>query len=65
MTYGEEKEERSFRPWLGVQQIYLYNAGSSWNSQFLLVWQIVLEMGIISDRYVSKPTELVTLFFQK
>lgn len=32
---------------------------------FLLVWQIVLELGIISDRYVSKPTELVTLFFQK
>ncbi len=32
---------------------------------FLLVWQILLETGILSDRYISKPTELVSLFISK
>lgn len=32
---------------------------------FLFVWQLLLEVSIISDRYVSKPTELVMLFIRK
>lgn len=32
---------------------------------FLFVWQLLLELGIISNRYVSKPTELVMLFIRK
>jgi len=32
---------------------------------FLFLWQIALEAGLLSDRYVSRPTELIFLFFQK
>lgn len=32
---------------------------------FLFVWQMLLELGIISGRYLAKPTELVLLFIDK
>lgn len=32
---------------------------------FLIIWQLLLEFGIVSDRYLAKPTELVLLFIYK
>lgn len=32
---------------------------------FLIIWQLLLVAGIVSDRYLAKPTELVVLFVQK
>lgn len=32
---------------------------------FLIIWQLLLVAGIVSGRYLAKPTELVVLFVQK
>ena len=32
---------------------------------FFLIWQLLIEFGIVSGRYLSKPTEIVTLFIYK
>lgn len=32
---------------------------------FLLIWQLLLEFGIIPDKYLSKPTEVAQTFFIK
>ena len=32
---------------------------------FFLIWQLAVEGGLISSRYLSKPTELIRLFFAK
>ena len=32
---------------------------------FFLIWQLVMDAGLISSRYLSKPTELISLFFRK
>lgn len=29
---------------------------------FFLIWQLLIEFGIVSGRYLSKPTEIVALF---
>ena len=32
---------------------------------FFLIWQLLIEFGIVSGRYLSKPTEIVALFIYK
>ena len=32
---------------------------------FFLIWQLLIEFGIVSGRYLSKPTEVVALFIYK
>ena len=32
---------------------------------FLLVWQLLVQTGIVSGRYLAKPTEVIALFFYK
>lgn len=32
---------------------------------FFLIWQLLIEFGIVSGRYLSKPTEIVALFVYK
>lgn len=32
---------------------------------FLIIWELLLLTGIVSDRYLSSPTELIVLFIQK
>lgn len=32
---------------------------------FLVIWQLLLDFGIVSDRYLARPTELVLLFITK
>lgn len=32
---------------------------------FFLIWQLLIEFGVVSGRYLSKPTEIVTLFIYK
>ena len=32
---------------------------------FLLVWQLLVQTGIVSGRYLAKPTEIIALFFYK
>lgn len=32
---------------------------------FLLIWQLLVQTGIVSGRYLAKPTEVISLFFYK
>ena len=32
---------------------------------FLVIWQLLLDFGIISSRYLARPTELILLFIYK